>query len=123
MLLHADDDLVVSENAESMLRNETCKHFELNEESFRPPNFYLGGSTRKLELENGVDTWAFSSIQHATDTTQSVEHLLRKLDKKVTNRANATLRTNHRTELGATPEFTPGSNILSFANSFAKIDD
>ena len=38
VLLYVDDGLVVSENAESILRNELGRYFELKEESIaRPP--------------------------------------------------------------------------------------
>ena len=36
VLLYVDDALVVSENAESILRNELGRYFELKEESIRP---------------------------------------------------------------------------------------
>ena len=37
VLLYVDDALVVSENAESILRNEFGRYFELKEESIGPP--------------------------------------------------------------------------------------
>ena len=36
VLLYVDDELVVSENAESVLRNELGRNFELKEESIGP---------------------------------------------------------------------------------------
>ena len=38
--------LVVSENAESILRNELGRYFELKEESIGPLDHYLGGKGR-----------------------------------------------------------------------------
>ena len=58
VLLYVDDALVVSENAESILRNELGRYFELKEESIGPPDHYLGGKVRKVQLENGVYAWA-----------------------------------------------------------------
>ena len=55
VLLYVDDALVVSENAESVLRNELERYFELKEESIRPPDHYLGSKVRKVQLENGVN--------------------------------------------------------------------
>ena len=49
-----DDALVVSENAESNLRNELQRYFELKEESIGPPDHYLGGKVRKVQLGNGA---------------------------------------------------------------------
>ena len=46
VLLHADDTLVASENAESVLRDRLGKNFELKQESIVPPKFYFSGSFR-----------------------------------------------------------------------------
>ena len=51
--INVDDALVVSENAESILRNELGRHFEMKEESIGPPDYYLGGKVRNVQLENG----------------------------------------------------------------------
>jgi hypothetical protein len=63
VLIYIDDTLVISENAETILRNEIGKYFEIKQESIGPPKIYLGGHLRKVQLENGVDAWAFSSSQ------------------------------------------------------------
>ena len=41
VLLYVDDALVVSENAESIIRNEFGRYFELKEKSIGPPDHYL----------------------------------------------------------------------------------
>ena len=41
VLLYVDDALFVSENAESILRNELGRYFELKEESIGPPRSLL----------------------------------------------------------------------------------
>ena len=51
VLLYTDDTLVISENAESILRKEIGKYFELKEESIGEPSLYLGGHLRKVQLE------------------------------------------------------------------------
>ena len=43
VLLYTDDCLVVSENAESILKNEIDRYFELKPDSIGPPSLYLGG--------------------------------------------------------------------------------
>ena len=43
VLLYTYDCLVVSENAESILKNEIGRYFGLKLESIGPPNLYLGG--------------------------------------------------------------------------------
>ena len=64
ILLYTDDALVVSDNAEQVLRNELGRYFTLKEESIGPPKIYLGGHIRKVQLDNGVECWAFSSSQY-----------------------------------------------------------
>ena len=61
VLLYVDDALVVSDNAESILRNEIGRYFELKEASIDPPKMYLGAGIRKVKLDNGIDAWAASS--------------------------------------------------------------
>ena len=49
ILLYTDDALVLSENAEKVLRNDVGRYFTLlKEESIGPPKIYLGGSVRKV---------------------------------------------------------------------------
>ena len=53
-LLYVDDVLVMSANAEEVLRYEIGKYFTLKEESIGEPHVYLGGKVLRVELENGV---------------------------------------------------------------------
>ena len=43
VLLYTDDTLLISKNAELILRAEIGKYFELREELIGPPKIYLGG--------------------------------------------------------------------------------
>jgi Reverse transcriptase (RNA-dependent DNA polymerase) len=79
ILLYTDDTLVISENAEHVLRKELGRHFTLKEESIGPPKIYLGGSVRKVQLDNGVKCWAFSSSQYVQAAVKNVEEYLAKL--------------------------------------------
>ena len=45
ILLYTNDALVVSENAEHVLRTEVGRYWILKEEPIGPPKFYLGGDT------------------------------------------------------------------------------
>ena len=65
VLLYDDDNLVVSENDDSILKNEIRTYFERKEESVRPPKTHLDSFVRKVELETGDEVWAFNSSQHA----------------------------------------------------------
>ena len=97
-----DDALVVSENAESILRNELGRYFELKEESIGPPDHYLGGKVRKVQLENGVNAWAFSSSQYVQTAVKNVEAYLMPEDSKcwkMPNKADTPLTTKFRLEL------------------------
>ena len=82
VLLYVDDALVVSKNAESILRNELERYFELKEESIGPPDHYLGGKVRKVQLENGVYAWALSSSQYVQTAVNNVEAYLDSQDNK-----------------------------------------
>ena len=73
ILLYVDNELVVSENAEIILRNELGRYFHLKEESIGPPTVYLGGRVRKVQLENGVWAWSFSSSQYVQSAIKNVE--------------------------------------------------
>ena len=104
MLLHADDSLVCCENAESMLRNVTFKCFKLNEYSFGPPHIYLSGSTGKVELDNGVEVWEFSSNHNVKAAVHNVKYRLQKLDKELPSRVETNIRTESRTYLDVLPK-------------------
>ena len=43
VLLYVDDALCISENAETILRNEIGKYFQLKEAPIGPPSLYLDG--------------------------------------------------------------------------------
>ena len=106
-LLYVDDALVVSENAESILRNELGRYFELKEESIGPPDHYLGGKVRKVQLENGVYAWAFSSSQYVQTAVKNVEAYLMSEDSKcwkMPNKADTHLTATYRPELDISRE-------------------
>ena len=107
VLLYVDDALVVSENAESILRNELGRYFELKEESIGPPDHYLGGKVRKVQLENGVYAWAFSSFQYVQTAVKNVEAYLHSQDNKrwkMPSKADTPLTTTYRPELDVSRE-------------------
>ena len=74
-----DDVLVISENAESVLRKEIGQHFVLQDESIGPPSQYLGGKLREVTLENGAKAWAFGSCQYVQYAVRNVEEAGEKL--------------------------------------------
>ena len=110
ILLCVDDTLVVSENAESILRNELRRYFHLKEESIGPPTIYLGGRVCKVQLENGVWAWSLSSSQYVQSAIKSVEEYIGKSENshlKIPSKAETPLMTSYRPELDVSPELTP----------------
>ena len=98
---------MIGENAEKVLRHELGRYFNLKEESIGPPNIYLGGSVRKVKLENGVECWAFGSSQYAQAAVKNVEEYLAKQVAerwKLPTKAETPLRTTNRPELDVSPE-------------------
>jgi hypothetical protein len=110
ILLYTDDALVVSENAEQVLRKELGRYFTLKEESIGPPKVYLGGHVRKVKLDNGVECWAFSSSQYVQAAVKNVEEYLAKRDNvnwNLPTRAETPMQTSYRPELDVSPELQP----------------
>ena len=110
ILLYVDEVLVVSENAESILRNELGRYFHHKEESIGPPTVYLGGRVRKVQLENGVWAWSFSSSQYVQSAVKHVEEYVGKSENshlKILSKAETPLMTSYRAELDVSPELTP----------------
>jgi hypothetical protein len=107
VLLYTDDALVVSENGESLLRNELGRYFELKQDSIGPPELYLGGKMRQVELENGVKAWAFGSSQYVQAAVRNVENELKMKDMVLPTRAETPLSSNYRPEIDVTPELDP----------------
>ena len=95
-MLYTDDCLVVSDNAEAILRKEIGKSFKLKEKSIGDPGQYLGGKLRKVSLENGVDCWAFSSTQYVQDAVNNVEQYLKKKGEKLVAKLPAPFKNNYR---------------------------
>ena len=98
VLFYVDDASVVSENAESIVRDELGKYFELKQEAIGPPKFYLCGSIRKVHLDNGAEEWGFSSSQHVKAAFKNIEYRLEKLGMKLPSKAETALRTDCRSE-------------------------
>jgi len=85
--LYVNDVLVISENAESVLRKEIGQHFVLQDESIGPPSQYLGGKLREVTLENGIMAWAFGCCQYVQSAVRNVEDHLAKAGEKLPYKA------------------------------------
>mgnify|MGYP003331585170 FL=1 len=112
ILLYTDDSLCISEHPDRTLRNELGKYFGLKEESIGSPKIYVGGNVRKVQLETGVQCWAFGSSQYVQAAMGNVKKYLD--DCHVTGdtrywlpaKAKTSMRTSYRPELDVTPELT-----------------
>ena len=105
LLLYTDDALCVSETPENTLRGDLGKYFELKESSIGPPKIYLGGGVRKVQLDNGVEAWAFSSSQYVQAAVKNVESYLEKQERwKLPTTAETPMVTSYRSELDVSPE-------------------
>jgi hypothetical protein len=80
ILLYTDDALVLSEYAEKILINDLGRYFTLKEKSIEPPKIYLGGSVRKVQLDNDVKCWAYSLSQYVQAAVKNVEVYLSTID-------------------------------------------
>ena len=54
VLLYTDDCLVVSENVESILKEDIGRYFDLKPESIGPPRLYFGGHIQEVALDTGI---------------------------------------------------------------------
>ena len=73
VLLYTDDCLVVSENSETILKEEIGRYFELKPDSIGPSSLYLGGRFRELALDTGIKDWDFGYTQYAQGDVKNVE--------------------------------------------------
>ena len=106
VLLYVDDCLVISDRAESLLRDEIGQHFELKEASIGEPSQYLGGKLRKVTMDNGMDAWAWGSSQYVQAAVQNVEEYLQKKGEKLVAKAPTPLSSNYRPEIDISSELT-----------------
>ena len=104
VLLYVDDVLVISEQADRVLRKDIGQHFVLREESIGPPSLYLGGKLREITLENGVKAWAFGSTQYVQAAVRNVEEHLKKTGEKLPYKAPTPLSSNYCPEIDVSPE-------------------
>ena len=107
ILFYTDDALVISQHAEETLK-ELGRYFELKEESIGTPKIYLGGHCIKVQLYNGVKTWAFSSSQYVQSAVKNVEEYVKdKENLNIPGRAETPMQTYYRPKLDGSMELTP----------------
>ena len=122
VLLYTDDALAIGEYAEKILRDEIGRYFIMKEESIGPPKIYLGGHVRKVQLDNGVECWAFGSSQYVKSAVTNVETFLakQKVERwKLPKTAETPMQTSYRPELDISSELGP--NEASYYQSLIGI--
>ena len=78
VLLYVDDALCVSEYPREALM-QIDKYFPMKRGSVGPPDLYLGGKVKKIQLPNGVDAWSLSMSQYVEAAIQNLEKNLNSL--------------------------------------------
>ena len=106
VLLYTDDALVVSDEASDIIRNQIGKYFIVKKGSIGPPSRYLGGSVRKVLLNNGAEAWAFSSSQYVRAAVDNVEKYIKLKGISFPKSCDTPLPTWYRPELDVTPELS-----------------
>ena len=81
ILLYTDNAIIISENAEYILRNKLGKYFELKPSSIVPPKIYLGYHVRNVSLYNGTKVLVFSPFQYVQAAVKNVKDYLDEQDQ------------------------------------------
>ena len=76
----------------------------MKEKSIGDPGKYLGGKLRKVELNNGIDCWAFRSTQYVQDAVKNVEKYLKVKGKKLIAKSPAPFQNYYRPEIDMTED-------------------
>jgi hypothetical protein len=104
ILLYTDDALVVSDNAEQVLRNVLGRYFTLKEESIGPPK-----SESKARQRSRMLGFQFLSVR-SSGSQECGKSILTKRDDvnwKLPTRAETPIQTSYRPELDVSPELQP----------------
>lgn len=107
VLVYTDDLLVISHKGEHVLRNEIGRFFKLKEDSIGPPDLYLGGQVRKVQLPDDTVAWAFGSSKYVQAAVKNVQEYLMKTGEKLRSRADTPLSSGYRPEIDVSPELKP----------------
>ena len=103
-MLYVDDALVISDWGEDIIRNEPGKCFYIKEESIGEPTLYLGNKVTKVELENGISAWSFSSSQYVQAAVGNVENQLKDQGSSLPTRCSSPIARNYRQDIDISPE-------------------
>ena len=80
------------------------KYFTLKPGSVGPPKLYLGAKMSKVQLPNGVKSWAISTSQYVQEAVKNVEAHLKRKGMVLRKGTNSLLGNKYRPECDASPE-------------------
>ena len=108
ILIYVDDILCVDHDAMSVL-SKLDRFFKVKLGSMGDPDLYLGAKLRKVQLDNGVYAWGFSSSAYVQEAVRNVETFLSREygGRTLTKRAPAPWPCNYLAEMDTTPELNP----------------
>jgi hypothetical protein len=106
VLLYVDNVLVISKNAEKVLRTEIGEQWVLKPESIGPPSKYLGGLLRQVTLSNGMRAWAFGLSQYVNSAVTNVYTHLQKRGEKLPYKAPTLISSGYWPEIDISPELS-----------------
>ena len=108
VLLYVDDVLVISANAEAVLRQEIGSTFELKEESIGPPDIYLGGKLQQVELDDGTKCWSYGSSKYVLNAVKNVEeYYIKKHGRQLPSKCATPTKSGYRPEIDTSRELNP----------------
>ena len=100
-----DDCLCIHHDAEGALR-ELDHYFPMKEGSIGDPDIYLSAKMRKVQLDNGVYSWAMSPSKYVQDSVWNAEIYLAENygGQKLAKRATAPWPMDYSPELDESPK-------------------
>ena len=69
--------IFISQRDGHFLKSEIGKYFYLKRVSVGPPTIYLGNKLSKVNLENGIDVWPFTSSKYFQAVVSNVRNHLK----------------------------------------------
>ena len=89
------------------MKEEIGKYFPFKPESIGPPDIYLGGQLRQVQVENGMRCWSIGSSKYIQASIKNVEDYLANRDLKLPTKAKTPFASNYRPELDVTYQLDP----------------
>ena len=74
--------------------------------SIESPRIYLGTKIGKVQLPNGVETWAMSMSQYVREAVKNVEAYMRKKGLSLIKKAGTPLSPGYSPEVDGSPELS-----------------